>query len=156
MRLKKGEWYRDLNSTHKCAKNAYAFVALLAPNIATMVAAGLLPKNKRFKWLLSSTCTNIGGQILSNLPRNSHCKSLASPRWNLYLLCFAIFHFFPFCVATSPWFIICFECLCRFHWTIGLRMHVWKWLRAWWMLCKQRQKNNKCWPNHLWWSNNAK
>ena len=50
IKLKRGEWYWDLNSTHKRAERA--FTALPAGNIVIMVAAGVPPKRKEVQMVV--------------------------------------------------------------------------------------------------------
>ena len=78
MKLKRGEWYWDLNSTHKRAERAFA--ALPAGDIATMVAAGAPPKRKEVQMAVIFHLLQFGRPMTEYPPMKELLQFLGVPK----------------------------------------------------------------------------
>jgi hypothetical protein len=92
MKLKRGEWYWDLNSTHKRAERAFA--ALPTDDIATMVAAGAPPKRKEVQMAVIFHLLQFGRPMTEYPPMKELLQFLGVPKVKPQPLLISNFSFF--------------------------------------------------------------
>ena len=81
MKLKRGEWYWDLNSTYKRAERAFA--ALPADDIATMVAAWAPSKRKEVQMAVIFHLLQFGRPMTEYSPMKELLQFLGVPKVKL-------------------------------------------------------------------------